>query len=99
MSVAMGKLCFFASSAIASQTSGRLMNTLRPAAPCCLSRLTSACASSGVFAPATAYGMIVGAEILFSADSFACATIVSTPSMDPGSRMVVIPCASHSLYP
>ena len=63
MSVAMGKLCFFASSAIASQTSGRLMNTLRPAAPCCLSRLTRACASSGVFAPATAYGMMVGAEI------------------------------------
>ncbi len=74
------------------------MKILRPFAPFCFTWRTIARPSAGVFASITAYGMIVGAAILLSAESFACATIVSIPSSEPGSRIVVMPQASRSLY-
>ncbi len=74
------------------------MKILSPFAPFCFTCRTIARPSAGVLASITAYGTIAGAAILFSAESFECATIVSMPSSEPGSRIVVMPHASSSLY-
>ena len=98
MSVAMGSSSARASLAMASQTSGRAMNTLSPTAPRRARSRTDARASAGVSPRGVAYGMMVGAAIRLSRERRACAATVSIPSPEPGSRMVVMPCASQSLY-
>ena len=67
------------------------MKTLSPRPPASFTRRTRARAESGVSASTMTYGMIVGAAMRLSAESFACAMVVSIPSPLPGSRTVVIP--------